>query len=222
MRVGVLFSGGKDSTYAAYLAKLNGDDLACLISIHSKNPDSFMFHTPSISQVKKQAEVIGIPIIVKNTEGRKEEELTDLKQAIEVAISEHSIEWIVTGAVQSVYQTTRIQRICNELKIKCLNPLWQKDQVELLNDIVKDHFNVILTGIAAYPLDQTWVGRRIDHKFIEQIASLNKTFQISPAGEGGEFESLVLDCPLFSRPLKITSQKITGSGNSFAMEVVLE
>jgi len=221
MRLGVLFSGGKDSTYAAYLASSEGYRIACLISIHSKDPHSFMFHTPSISQVENQAEVMGIPIIIKATKGEKETELEDLKQAIEEAISSHKIEGIVTGAVQSVYQATRIQKICNELGIECFNPLWQKDQIELLNDLIEARFKVVITGIAAHPLDETWLGKEINQDFIEKISKLNKEFGINPAGEGGEYESLVLDCPLFSRPLTISKKKIKGKGNSGSMEVSL-
>ena len=196
MKLGVLFSGGKDSTYAAYLARTEGYKVACLISIQSKDPHSFMFHTPSISQVEKQAEVMGVPIVIKSTKGEKEIELSDLKQAIEEAIKTHNIEGIVTGAVQSVYQATRIQKICNELNIECFNPLWQKDQLELLGDLIDARFKVIITGIAAHPLDETWLGKEIDQGFIKRIAKLGKDFNINPAGEGGEFESLVLDCPL--------------------------
>ncbi|MBD3260491.1 MAG: TIGR00289 family protein, partial [Candidatus Altiarchaeales archaeon] len=85
MKVAVLFSGGKDSCYAAYLAKERRDNLVCLVSIFSKNKESYMFHTPSITKVKKQAEVMEIPLIVKETEGLKEKELEDLKNAIKEA-----------------------------------------------------------------------------------------------------------------------------------------
>lgn len=221
MKLGVLFSGGKDSAYAAYLASSEGYSIACLISIQSKDPHSFMFHTPSISQVEKQAEVMGVPIVIKSTKGEKETELEDLKIAIEEAIAIHKIEGIVTGAVQSVYQATRIQKICNELGIECFNPLWQKDQIELLGDLLAARFKVIITGIAAHPLDESWLGIEIDQGFIDKIAKLYKDFGINPAGEGGEFESLVLDCPLFERPLTISKKKITGKGNSCSMEASL-
>jgi asparagine synthase (glutamine-hydrolysing) len=219
MKLGVLFSGGKDSTFAVYLAKKKGYDVACLITIISENKESFMFHTPSIQKTKKQAEVMGIPLVVGKTKGEKEIELEDLRKAVEEAKEKYGIEGIVTGAVESVYQASRIQKICSELDLECFNPLWQKDQIELLEDLLKNNFNVIVTGVSAYPLDEKWLGRKIDKKFIEDMKKLNEKYKIHPAGEGGEFESFVLNCPLFKRKLKIKSWEDFGEGNSWRREV---
>ncbi len=219
MNCGVLFSGGKDSAYAAFLAKKNNYDLSCLISIVSKNPESYMFHTPSILKVKKQSEVMNIPILLKQTLGEKEKELDDLKEAIKICIDDFNIETIVTGAVESDYQLSRIQKICNQLKIKCYNPLWKKNQIKLLEDLLKDNFEVILTGVFAYPFDENWLGRKIDRAFINDISNLNNKYKINPAGEGGEYETFVLNCPLFEKELKIIKKQISGSKNSWKMEI---
>ena len=222
MRVAALFSGGKDSTYAAYLAKKAGNEIACLISIYSKNPYSYMFHTPSIFCVEEQAEVIGAPLLKQDTEGEKEEELKELEKAIKRAKEEYNIEGIVTGAVASNYQASRIEKICNSLGLAVINPLWQKDQLELLNDLIKDKFDIVITGVAAYPLDDKWLGRKIDNEFVKDAKQLYDKYKINPAGEGGEFETLVLNCPLFSRSLRIKESRVSGSGNSFRMDVSLE
>ena len=129
---------------------------------------------------------------------------------------------IVTGAVESVYQSSRIQKICNELKIECFNPLWQKDQFEILYDLIKNKFEVVLTGVFAYPFDEKWILRKIDDKFIADIKKLNEKYKINPAGEGGEFESLVINCPLFKNKLNIVDKNVIGSGNSFSAEVKLQ
>ncbi|MCD6576312.1 MAG: diphthine--ammonia ligase [Nanoarchaeota archaeon] len=222
MRVAALFSGGKDSTLAAYLAKQMGHELVCLISIKSQNPESYMFHTPSIMSVVKQAEVMDLPLILKITRGEKEKELKELEEAIKEAVEKFNIEGVVTGAIASEYQASRIKKICDNLGLKTINPLWQKDQFEILELLIKNNFKVIVTAVAAYPLDEKWLGRQIDEKFIEDVKILHKKYKINPAGEGGEFETLVLYCPLFKRELKIVSKKISGEGNSFRMEVVLE
>jgi diphthine-ammonia ligase len=221
MKVGVLFSGGKDSSFAAYLAHKEGYEISCLISVASKNKDSFMFHTPSIKRVKKQAECMGIPLIFVDTLGEKEEELLDLEKGISQAIKDYNIEGIVTGAVESVYQATRVQRICNKLRLECFNPLWQKDQVEILNDLIKFNFEVILVGIAAYPLDESWLGERVDEDFILKMEKLKEKYQINPAGEGGEFETFVLNCPLFNEKLKIKNYQDFGKENSWRREIEL-
>jgi asparagine synthase (glutamine-hydrolysing) len=221
MKLGVLFSGGKDSTLAALLAKNAGYEIRCLISIHSKNPHSYMFHTPSISKTIKQAEAMNLPLVIKETEGNKEHELKDLQSSIEKAVAQFGIEGIVTGAVESVYQASRIQLICKKLGIECFNPLWQKDQNEILHDLIHKGFKVIIVGVFAYPLDQKWLGRPIDKKFIQDMEGLQGKFKINPAGEGGEFESFVLHAPgLFKKRLKVKSFRDIKEGeNSWRREI---
>lgn len=221
MKIGVLFSGGKDSCLASWIAKREGYDVACLISIDSENKESFMFHTPSVSRVLVQAEAMGIPLIVVKTKGIREDELLDLKKGIRKAVKDYGIDGVVTGAVESVYQATRVQKICNELRIECFNPLWQKDQVEILGDLIKAKFEVIIVGVFAYPLDSKWLGRKVDKNFVEEMKVLNEKFKINPAGEGGEFESFVLDCPIFKKGLVVKEFEDFGSGYSWRREIVL-
>jgi len=219
MKAAILFSGGKDSCYSAYLAKQAGYELTCLISIFSKNKESYMFHTPSISKVKKQAKVMEIPLLIKRTKGKKEEELKDLEKIISKAKKKFKVDTIVTGAIHSVYQKSRIQKICDKLNLKCFNPLWHKNEIKYLEELIKNKFQIIITAVAAYPLDKSWLGRKIDKKFIQEVKELNKKYKIHPAGEGGEFETFVLDCPLFKKPLKVIDKKISGENHSWKMEI---
>ncbi len=214
MKVALLFSGGKDSTYAGFLASKKYK-LVCLVTLFSENSASYMFHTSLIEKTQEQASLMDMPLIRHRTKGEKEMELIDLKEAIVKAKEKFKIKGVVTGALKSDYQASRILKICDELGIKCINPLWQKDQIELLEELVKNKFEIIITAVAAYPFDKSWIGRKIDRKFIEEIRILEKKYGINPAGEGGEFETLVLNCPMFNGRLKLEGFKIEGEGNCF-------
>lgn len=206
IKTAVLFSGGKDSSLALHYA-LKYSEIKCLISMVSKNPESYMFHTPNIKLVERQAEAIGLPIIIERTKGEKEIELKDLEKAIKKAIKLYRIGGIVTGAIESVYQASRIQGICNKLGIECFNPLWQRNQFELLDEILKLRFDVMIIGVFAEGMGE-FLGKRIDKEFLEEIKKAHERFKINPAGEGGEFESLVLDAPFFRKRLEILKSHI--------------
>ncbi len=213
MKLGVLFSGGKDSTLALHKAA-EKEEVICLISLLSKNPESYMFHTPNIDITALQAEALGLPLIAKTTEGRKEEELADLHEAIAAAIREFHIEGVVTGAVESAYQAERVQRICNRLGMWCFNPLWKRNQKALLEELVEKRFRVVISGVFAYPLDEKWLGKEIDNKVIGKLVALQQEYGISPSGEGGEIETTVLDAPLFKKKIEILDYTVEARGNS--------
>jgi ABC transporter with metal-binding/Fe-S-binding domain ATP-binding protein len=197
MKLGVLISGGKDSLFAAYKASKE-HELVCLISLKSKNQKSDMFHIPNIELVKLQAKAMDLPLVFLETEGVKEEELKDLQEAIEIAKEKYRIEGIVSGAIQSSYQKQRADKICKDLKLESLTPLWQVNEEIYLNQLMKE-FNVIIVGIAADGLKKDFLGMRIGLTFLDRMRSLN----VSPIGEGGETESFVLDCPLFKKKLVV-------------------
>lgn len=207
MKCAILLSGGKDSLYSAYLASKE-HKLVCAITIVSENKDSYMFHTPNISWVGLQAQSMDIPLMIAKTKGVKEEELIDLKKAISNAVEEFGIEGIVTGAIGSKYQAQRIADICEQLGLVCLNPIWEKDQVELLNELIENHFHVIIGAIAADGLNESWIGKELDSEMISKLALLQKKIGLNPAFEGGEVESFVIDCPLFSKKIQILSSHI--------------
>ena len=204
MKLGALFSGGKDSTYAIYKA-MKEHEVVCLIALRSLNPESYMFHVPAFEHIEKQAEALGIPLILVETKGIKEEELEDLKNAIAKAKEKYNIQGIITGAVASTYQASRIQKICDDLGLKAINPLWQIKQMDLLKDLIKDKFEVIITGIAAYPLDESWLGRKLDENMLKELEKLEKEYKINVAGEGGEFETLVIDSPIHKKIIELVA-----------------
>ncbi|MFH0936434.1 MAG: diphthine--ammonia ligase [Candidatus Woesearchaeota archaeon] len=221
MKVGVLFSGGKDSTYATYLATKE-HEVVCLISIFSKNKESYMFHTANIELVKQQAKLMNIPIIIKKTQGKKELELKDLENIIKEAIKKYKIQGIVTGAVASVYQSSRVQDICNKLNIKCINFLWQKNPEEYWNALLKNQFEIIITNVSAEGLNEEWLGKKIDYNSLEKLKNLSKKFNFHIAFEGGEAETFVINCPLFNKKIEIikAEKKFKGNNGIYKIEKI--
>ena len=218
MKLGILFSGGKDSYLAMQMAA-DSHEISCLLTISSQNQDSWMFHTPAITWTKLQAESLGIPQIIQKTEGIQDKELNDLFTLIKNAKKEYSIQGIVTGALASTYQSTRIQKICNTLDLWCFNPLWQLSQEKLLERLQNHNITSIITGVAAEPFDESWLGKELDSSTINELLLYSKKYRINPAGEGGEFESLVINAPMFAKKLEIISSKIHYSNFSGRLEI---
>ncbi|MBI4894986.1 MAG: TIGR00289 family protein [Candidatus Aenigmarchaeota archaeon] len=207
MRLAALLSGGKDSMYSMYKCMQEGHEIRYIISFISENPDSYMFHTPNIDLVKEQAKLLGIKHIEIPTKGEKEKELDDIEAALKSIAIE--IDGIVTGATASTYQKSRIDAICERLGIKSLAPLWQLPPEETLRNMINEKFEIFIVTVAAPPLDQEWVGRKVTHEVVDDLVKLNKNHGIHILFEGGEAESFVTDCPMFPKKIKIVeSEKV--------------
>ncbi|TRZ53801.1 TIGR00289 family protein [bacterium] len=205
MRLAALFSGGKDSTFSIYLAKQAGHEVKYLATVVSANPDSFMYHTPNIGMTFLQSQCLGIQLVSKRSSGEKEKEVDDLKKLLKGL----QIEGVLAGAIASKYQNERVKKVCDELSLKTVTPLWGMDQGKLLKKMIEAGFEIILTAVAAEGLGEKWLGRKVDLKALKELKQLKKKYGINIAGEGGEYESAVLNCPLFKRRIEITdSEKV--------------
>ncbi len=224
MKVAILYSGGKDSTMAIYHALENNDQIVALLTMISNNNASYMFHVPAIEMVEYCAAAMEIPSIDMVTDGIKEEELVDLERSIKL-LKDKGVEAIYTGAIESVYQKSRIDKICRKLSLKAISPLWHIDPVEYMNQIVDLGFEVIITSVSAYGLDESWIGRKITKEAISELVELNEKYGIHPAFEGGEAETLVLDGPIFDRKIVIDDATVDwhfDSGTYIIKKVHLE
>jgi diphthine-ammonia ligase len=206
-KLAVLFSGGKDSCYASHIMQQQNYDIACLVTLKSANEDSFMFHTPNIHLVEKQAEALGIPLIEQETQGKKEHELGDMRTALEKAKKEYDVQGVVTGALFSNYQRDRIERVCDELGLMIFSPLWHKDQEMEMREIIAKGFSFIITKIAAEGLTEEWLGKEINEEALAKLVVLREKNGLNVAGEGGEFETLMINGPCFKERIKIIKGK---------------
>jgi len=203
MKVAVLFSGGKDSTYAMHRAMEQGREIVCLVSLRSKNPDSYMFHVPNIDMVKEQSKAIGIPILFRSTEGIKEKELKDLRNVLLEAKKKYNIEGVVSGAVASEYQRYRVETVCADLGLKSIAPLWHLDPKRYMTDFINDGFKALIVSVAADGFSKDWLGKPINLETLEDLQKLHDKFGIHIGGEGGEIETFVTDGPIFKKKIEI-------------------
>lgn len=206
MKVAVLFSGGKDSTMALYYALKEKEDVMYLLSMKSKNDESYMFHVPNIQITDLLSQALEIPLISSETDGVKEEELKDLKRAFE-DLKSLGVEAIYTGALYSVYQKSRIEKLGLEVGLKVFSPYWHVDELEYMREIVSLGFKIVISGVAAWGLDESWLGRIIDDEAIDELVKLNEKYHIDLAFEGGEAETLAIDGPIFKKKIKILKDK---------------
>ncbi len=216
MRLASLFSGGKDSVFAARRAQEKGDTLAYLVSIHSLNPDSYMFHTVNIDITRLQAQAWGIPYIKAETKGIKEKELDDLRETL----AKLDIDGVITGAIASRYQGDRIDKLCSMLGLCHIHPLWGMERETLLNEMLDADMTIIFTAVAAHGLDQSWLGEQLTYETVDRLRELNRKYGVDMCGEGGEYESLVVDAPWFKKQIKINGTEKTWDGVSGRYNII--
>ena len=219
LRLGALISSGKDGLYAAWTMMKQNYAVACFITLDSENKDSYMFHTPNVSLAVLQAEACDIPIMVGKTKGEKEQELADLKRIIAEANEKYNLDGIITGALYSNYQRTRIEHVADSLGLKIFSPLWHIDQEQEMRQLLSQDFVFCFSSVAAEGLDASWLGRQITSADVDKLVGLNQKVGLNIAGEGGEFESLVLDCPLFEKKIVVSDFEIIQDGLAARMVV---
>jgi diphthine-ammonia ligase len=199
MRVAALVTGGKDSSLALHRALELGYEVKNLVTMLPRREDSWMFHFPNIRLSDLFAEAAGLSLVKAETSGVKETELEDLKRLLATL----DIEGVVSGTISSQYQKKRIDRICRELNLRSIAPLWQENPIKLLKEIINLNFDTVIVGVYALGFDQSWLGRRIDLTTLNDLVGLNEKYKVSLVGEGGEYETLVLDAPFFKRRIRL-------------------
>ncbi len=182
----------------------SGVEIVGLLSIIPEAEDSWMFHVPNMEWTHLQAEAMELPFYRFQVKGRKEEEVEELEEILRRLKKKVGFEGVVSGAIDSVYQKTRIDAVCRRLHLKSISPLWRRDAKELLEKVLSEGFEVYIVGVFAEGFDESWLGRRLDKELVEKLVRLREKYGIHLCGEGGEYETFVCDCPLFKRKIVIT------------------
>ena len=220
MKLGALFSGGKDSTFAVYQARLDGHDVVCLMTIFPRSEESHLLHYPNISSTALQAKAMGIPQIIASTDSDESQmETCKLQKILEEAKEKFGIEGIVHGGIHSDYQRKIFETICKKLDLKTVSPLWHIDQLEYLHKLIESKFRFIITSVSAEGLDDSWLGKEITLQDINRLNQLSSKYGFNVSFEGGEAETFVIGCPIFSGTIKIVKSKTVWDGYRGRFEI---
>jgi diphthine-ammonia ligase len=200
-----LVSGGKDSVYSAYLAESQGIAVDELLTLRPSDPESLLYHTPNLELVHLLAQAWGKRAREVPVEGRGEEAEG---RALERALS-GATGWVVAGAIASNYQWSRLHRVTYRLGRPLYTPLWGKSGSRVVAEEIAAGLEIRLSHLAAEPLGPELAGHRLDAQL---LAELERKCARGPAfhvgGEGGEYESLVVDAPFLSARLAWESEEV--------------
>ena len=215
-----LFSGGKDSSWALYRALEHGLDVSRLLTVHPAG-DSYMYHTPATRLATLAAESIGIDLVevepgdlgaddVDDASAQGDAELEPLERAVSAIASTEgvSLTGVTAGAVESEFQTSRIRAMCDRLDIDLFAPLWGEDPIELAESMLAAGFEIRIVQVAAHGLDASWLGRRYDEDALDALVELRDAYGVHPLGEGGEFETYVVDGPHMDRRINLDAEPV--------------
>jgi len=215
MKLAALVSGGKDSIFAIQKALEEGHEVTHLINIIPARDDSYMYHSINLHMVELISAASEIPLIQQQSSGIKELELDDLT----LALRRVNVDGVSVGAIESQYQANRVQKICDSLGLKVYAPLWHRDPEELLTEMSKV-LDIRIVQVAADGLDKSWLGRPINVNSIENLKALNRRRMVHMAGEGGEYETVVLDAPFFKKRIEIVKSEIEWKGDTGSLKIL--
>jgi len=220
LKLAALFSGGKDSTFAIYQAKKEGHDVVCVVTIFPLSDENDLLHYPNLSMTILQAQSMKLPQLSSHTISDDTKiELSELEFLLGQAKQAFGIEGIVHGGILSEFQKNHFENVCNKLNLKILSPFWGMDQKKYMKKLIESGFKFIITNVSSDGLDDSWLGREITIDDIDTLEKLSLKHGFNLSFEGGEAESLVLNCPLFSSQLKIIQSKKTWDGYRGRFEI---
>jgi diphthine-ammonia ligase len=216
MTVTALVSGGKDSIYSAYLADGQGRTVDELLTLRPSDPESMLFHTPNLHLVPLQAEAWGKRHRSVRVEG--EGEMAEAR-ALRSALADDT-GWVVAGAIASSYQWARLHAICFELGRPLYTPLWGKDAHRVVAEEIRAGLDIRFVHVSAEPLAPELLGRRLDAPMLDELERLGETVRrVHVAGEGGEFETAVVDAPFFDRRIEFGETRTESRGGAHRLHV---
>jgi|Deesub1362A_J573_1020465.scaffolds.fasta_scaffold06896_2 ABC transporter with metal-binding/Fe-S-binding domain ATP-binding protein len=193
-----LYSGGKDSTLALHIAWQQGFNIVELITVAPHSPESYMYHVPNVRWTALQAEAMGLPHRIV----RAGDDVNDLLKILR----DTGAEAVISGAVASDYQKTRIERAASQLGMLSYTPLWRKSQHAIIREVMEMGMDVLVVAVAAYGLGEDALGAKLAD-ILGHLEGLERKYGINVAGEGGEYETFVLNAPMFRARVEVVRMR---------------
>jgi uncharacterized protein (TIGR00290 family) len=214
MKVVVAWSGGKDSCLACFRT-IQGFEVSSLLTMMTPDGRS-NFHLIRSDLIDAQSFALGIPLTKRLTTPETYE--NEFKNALR-KLKIEGAEGLVTGDIYDVpyHEKGWLNRICDEIDMKMIRPLWKRDTKEIFHEFVASGFNAIVIRVNTKLLGSKWLGRELNEKFFEDIEELGN---VDPCGERGEYHTLVIDGPIFSKRIRILKRERVDSNNSSHLEIV--
>jgi ABC transporter with metal-binding/Fe-S-binding domain ATP-binding protein len=221
MKLASLFSGGKDSMYAIYLAQKQGHQVTCLLSVFPKSEESHLLHHPNLQWTKLQSISMNIPqLTAYSISDETTDELSALENLLKTAKEKFHIQGLVHGGIKSKFQKEKFETLCSKLDLIAIAPLWNTESEQYMYDLINSDFLFIMITVSSDGLDEKWLGKSILKSDINILKKLSDKFKFNLNFEGGESETFVINCPLFSNPIKINQGKKIWDGYRGRFEIV--
>lgn len=209
LKAAVSWSGGKDSAFSLYRSISDGLEVSFLLNFINRDARRSMSHGLDPKLLVAQAEAVEIPIVQRETTWETYEE--EFKRAV-VELKQVGVNAVVFGDIDIEEHREWIERVCAELKVRPILPLWGDEPQRLLNEFIDAGFEAVVVCAKAELLGEEWLGRKVDASFVEGLKGIG----VHPCGEQGEYHTLVTDGPIFKRRIEITpGEKVLREGYRF-------
>ncbi len=209
MRVVASWSGGKDSCLACFRAILEGFEVSYLLNFISED-ERCMSHGLGSKLMVAQSQAMGIPIIQREVTWDTYE---DEFKAVMMELKQMGVEGAVFGDIDIQEHKNWVDRVCGEVAITPIEPLWGLNPEQTLTDFINEGFEAIVINVKADLFGEEWLGRKVDHKFLEDLQRLQNKYDIHTCGERGEYHTFVTDGPIFKKRIRISdSERVQREG----------
>ncbi|MBN2531281.1 MAG: diphthine--ammonia ligase [Spirochaetales bacterium] len=194
------WSGGKDSCLALFKAMQQGHTIRFLLNFISEEYKRCCFHGLSCEFINRQAEALGIPLVQKTVHTNTNEYEIKFKSAVGELKEKSGIEGMVFGDIYLDEHKSWVDRVCNDVNITPLEPLWNMKTEDVVKEFIDSGFKAIIISAKADIFEEDFLGREVDDDLIRELKGKN----ICPCGENGEFHTFVYDGPIFRYKINIT------------------